>query len=297
MLTLHFLQVTKSAMETSYILSSDESELLLAFETASSLEKLSNVLNKDISNLSRSLNKIAVKLPVVEKQNNRWQLTDLGKRFNQHTRDSIQFQKTLLNQQQFLKIGTNREFAARIIGSSLKELEDLFPKTQLRICAFEQGVEQALTDGLVDIGIDCERPFNPDISYRLCLSEEIVAVCTPEFKKRHMQEFKSGEFFGLPHLLCDRLNPDKILKKSDNRLNIRASFNDISTTRTACLQSLGWAVLPRYTVNREIEEKKLVVVDSTPVGMSNYGIWWLRNRKSIEPLAMKLKNWLEKIEL
>ena len=59
-------------METAYILSSTESELLLAFETASSLEKLSKVLNKDISNLSRTLNKIAGKMPVAEKQNNRW---------------------------------------------------------------------------------------------------------------------------------------------------------------------------------------------------------------------------------
>jgi DNA-binding transcriptional LysR family regulator len=284
-------------METAYILSSDESELLLAFETASSLEKLSKVLSKDISNLSRSLNKIANKIPVVEKQNNRWQLTEIGKRLNQHTRDSIQFQKTLLNHQQFLKIGTNREFASRILGASLKELEELFPKTQLRICAFEQGVEQALTDGLVDIGIDCERPFNPDISYRLCLTEEIVAVCIPDFKKRYQHELKSGDFFGLPHLLCDRLYPDKILKKSDNRLNLKASFNDIATTRAACLQGLGWALLPRYTVKSEIDQKKLVVIDSQSSGTSNYGVWWLRNRKSIEPLSLKLKSWLEAIKL
>lgn len=284
-------------MGTTYILSSDESELLLAFETASSLEKLSKVLNKDVSNISRSLNRIADKVPVAEKQNNRWQLTEIGKRLNQHTRDSIQFQKTLLNHQQFLKIGTNREFSSRIMGSSLKELEELFPKTQLRICAFEQGVEQALQDGLIDIGIDCERPFNPDISYRLYLTEDIVAVCTPDFKKKYQQELKSGDFFGLPHLLCDRLYPDKILKKSDNRLNLRASFNDIATTRAACMQGMGWALLPRYTVNSEIDEKKLVVIDSQASGTSSYGVWWLRNRKSVEPLALKLKNWLETIKL
>ena len=202
-----------------------------------------------------------------------------------------------MNHQQFLKIGTNREFASRIIGSSLGELEDIFPKTQLRICAFEEGVEKALTDGLVDIGIDCERPFNPDISYRICLSEDIVAVCTPDFKKKYLQEFKSGDFFGLPHLLCDRLYPDKILKKSDNRLNIRASFNDIATTRTACLTSMGWALLPRYTINSEIDEKKLVIIDSQTSGISNYGVWWLRNRKSIEPFAHKLKSWLEAIKI
>ncbi len=101
----------------------------------------------------------------------------------------------------------------------------------------------------------------------------------------------------LPHLLCDRLYPDKILKKSDNRLHLRASFNDIATTRAACLQSLGWALLPRYTVKSEIDEKKLVVIDSQSSGVSNYGVWWIRDRKSIEPLALNLKSWLETIKL
>lgn len=47
----------------------------------------------------------------------------------------------------------------------------------------------------------------------------------------------------------------------------------------------------------EIDEKKLVVIDSQSAGASNYGVWWLRNRKTIEPLALKMKDWLETIKL
>lgn len=284
-------------MKTTYILTSDESELLLAFEIASNLEKLSQALNKDISNISRALTKIAEKIPVVEKQNNRWKLTELGKKLNQHTRDSILFQNTLLNQQIFLKIGTNREFAAHILGPSIKELGEIFHKTQLRLCAYEHGVEQALTDGLIDIGIDCERPFSPDISYKLCLTEDIVMVCTPEFKKKHLQDIEDQAFFNLPHLLCDRLNPDKLLKSSNNKLNILASFNDISTTRAACLQGIGWAILPKYAVSLELDQKKLVIANSHSIGKSQYGIWWLRSRKNLEPMVNELKKWLETIEI
>ncbi|MES2801388.1 MAG: LysR family transcriptional regulator [Bdellovibrionota bacterium] len=276
-----------------HILSSEESELLLAFESASSLEKIAEAIGKDISNVSRSLTKISEKLPVVEKQNNRWQLTDLGKRLNERTRDSIQFQKTLVNQQNFLRIGTNREFASRILGSRLQELIELFPNTQLRICAFEAGVENALLNGQVDIGIDCERPFSPDISYKICLTEDIIAVCAPKFKKMHLKDLKDGEFFNQPHLLCDRLYPDRIFKKLDNKLNVIASFNDIATTRAACLEGFAWALLPRYTVQTELDLKSLVQIDYPNVGQSNYGVWWARTRKSIEPSALKLKDWLK----
>lgn len=280
-------------LKTTHVLSSEESELLLAFESASSLEKISEIIGKDISNISRSLTKISDKLPVVEKKNNRWQLTDLGKRLNEHTRDSIQFQKTLLNQQQFLKIGTNREFASRILGPRIQELTKIFPNTHLRICAFEAGVETALLNGQIDIGIDCDRPFSPEISYKLCLKEEIVAVCTPEFKKNHLKHLKEGDFFSQPHLLCDRLYPDRIFKKSDNTLNVIASFNDIATTRAACLEGFAWALLPRYSVQTELDLKRLVKIGYPNVGESNYGVWWIRARKSNEPLILKLLEWLK----
>lgn len=63
-------QVRFWIMETAYILTSDESELLLAFKRPQTLKNFHIILNKDFSNLSRALNKIASKLPVDEKQNN-----------------------------------------------------------------------------------------------------------------------------------------------------------------------------------------------------------------------------------
>ena len=280
-----------------FLLTTSELELLMAFESATSLENISQFLGKDISNVSRSLSKISEKLPVVEKQNNRWCLTDLGKRLNQHTKDSIQFQRSLTSQQSFLKIGTNREFSSRILGSRLEELKLIFPNTQLRICAFEDGTEQPLLNGLIDIGIDCERPHAPDVSYKFSISEKIIAVCTPAFRKTNLKNINKDRITSLPHLLCDRLYPDRLLKRSDNKLNVTASFNDIATTRAACLNHSGWALLPQYAVQKELNEKTLMQLDIPDITGSNYGIWWLRSRKFLEPSAMNLKNWLSKIDL
>lgn len=283
--------------KNTFILSSEECELLVAFESAPSLEKLSEYVGRDVSGVSRALSRIAAKIPVIEKQSSRWVLTEQGRQLNQHTRDSINFQRTLFQKQAGLRIGTNREFASRILGKQLPSLIELFPDSQIRIMSFEVGTEQALLDGKIDIGIDCERPFSPDISYKIAIKEPIVAVCSPKFKKSGLKELNGKSFFGLPHLLCDRLAPDRILFKSDNVLNIIASFNDIATTRAACEKGLGWALLPTYAVREELESGSLVEIPLADGGESSYGVWWLRGRKRVEPVALALQAWLKKIDL
>lgn len=284
-------------MRNGFLLTSDECELLIHFETASSLERLASSVGRDTSNVSRALNRIAGKLPVIEKQGNRWVLTELGRQMNQHARDSIQFQQSLSQKQSWLRIGSNREFSSRILAVHLNKLNELFPGSKLRISAFESGTEQALLEGQIDIGIDCDRPFSPEISYRLAVKEPIVAVCSPEFKKTHAKAIKDGTFFGLPHLLCDRLLPDRILSHSENNLNVHASFNDIASTRAACVAGLGWALLPTYAISSELDARTLVEIPSVGGGESSYGVWWPRARKYLEPSAQKLREWLKTVEL
>ncbi|MBX3034571.1 MAG: LysR family transcriptional regulator [Bdellovibrionaceae bacterium] len=280
-----------------FILTSEECELLLAFEMATNLESLAELVGRDISNVSRAINRMSARLPVVEKSGKKWVLTAQGRELIQHTRDSIHFQRALFQKQASLRIGTNREFAARVLGENLDKLRALFPDTQLRISAFEAGVEDALISGTIDLGIDCERPLSPDISYRSIVKEPIIAVCSPAFRKKHASDWKKGNFFSLPHLLCDRLSPDKIMNKSDNQLNVLASFNDIATTRRACEKGAGWALLPSYAVRLELESGTLEQIPSAGGGESNYGVWWLRGRKYLGVSAENLQGFLRKVDL
>lgn len=280
-----------------FTLSSDQCELLLAFETAPTLNALAASMGRDISVVSRSLARIAEKLPVVEKQAGRWILTEMGRRLNQHTRDSLQFQNSLSQKQELLKIGTNREFAARIIGPRLKELIDLFPQTQLTIHSYERGTEEPLMSGLIDIGFDCERPFAPEIAYKLFIDEHIVAVCQPRFFRKNAALIRDGELARLPHLLCDRLFPDRILEMSENRMEILARFNDIATARAACVAGLGWALLPLYAVRKEISARELQVVETMKRGGSKYGVWWLRSRVNLRPQVERLSVWMKTVEI
>lgn len=64
-------------LKTSF--STEQLQLLAAFEQAETLQQLSQVLYRDTSVLSRQLQRLAELAPVVEKYDRRWQVTDLGK--------------------------------------------------------------------------------------------------------------------------------------------------------------------------------------------------------------------------
>jgi nicotinamidase-related amidase len=71
-------------------LSSEQLELLLAFEANDSLSALAGQLYRDPSVISRQLQKLAEALPVLSKERGRWKITPLGLRINQLTRKFLE---------------------------------------------------------------------------------------------------------------------------------------------------------------------------------------------------------------
>ena len=278
-------------------LTSDDCELLLEFEQHPSLQELCVRMGRDHSIIARALKRLSEKFPVVDKKAGKWALTDLGRKVNESSRSALANQITTLNEQSVLRIGTNREFASQVIAVDFKALRKLFPKTNLSIHTFEQGTESALLQGHIDIGFDCDRPYSPDISYKLIVDEPIFAVASKEFVKAHKKQIIDDNYLALPHLLCERLHPDKILSRYDNLLNIEARFNDIATTREVCVQGAGWALLPAYAIKREIEAGKLQKIDDKAFGKSKYGVWWLRSRPHLKETCDILIQWLNSQKL
>ena len=63
-------------------ITSEQMELLLAFETAGNLESLADHIAKDPSVVSRNLQKLASQAPVIAKVGGRWRITPLGRQLN-----------------------------------------------------------------------------------------------------------------------------------------------------------------------------------------------------------------------
>ncbi len=81
-----------------FILTSDQLELLLAFENARGLGHLAELMARDPSVVSRNLQRIAEDRPVLKKVKGRWEITPLGIQVNQQTRAYLEEQKKLVSQ-------------------------------------------------------------------------------------------------------------------------------------------------------------------------------------------------------
>jgi DNA-binding transcriptional LysR family regulator len=277
-----------------FLLSAEESELLLAFEKMGNIEATARALRKDASGVSRQLSAIAKKCSALEKRNGRWMITEIGRAFNSLARNVIQAQHGLMESRPSLVIGTNREFGSRVIGPDFLSLQKALPNTQLSIFTFENGTEEALLKGKVDIGFDCGRPFDPAIAYKLLVPEPIVIVSTRAFLRKYRKEISEKRLYRVPHLLCDRLSPDKIFSERENKIHIKATFNDIATARAACLAGAGWSLLPRYSVEKELQEGTLEIIEARKSGEAHYGLWWPRMRQFPPDIFSALFCWLKK---
>lgn len=80
-----------------FTLTSDQLELLLAFENAQGLNHLSELMARDPSVVSRNLQKIAEDHPVLKKVKGRWEITPLGVRINEQTRAYLEEHTKLLS--------------------------------------------------------------------------------------------------------------------------------------------------------------------------------------------------------
>ncbi len=78
-------------------LTSEQLELLLAFESASGLGHLAEMMARDPSVVSRSLQRIAEGYPVLKKVKGRWEITPLGVQLNQRTRIYLEDQAKLFS--------------------------------------------------------------------------------------------------------------------------------------------------------------------------------------------------------
>ncbi len=265
-----------------FLLNDTEAELLLQFESSPSLEGLAQAVGRDMTVVSKQLKRIAEKAEVLMKVSGRWRLTEKGKSFNQATRDFLRAQNAVLSEKYHLRIGTNREFAARILSKNITSLQKYLESATLEVRALERGTESALLAGEIDIAFDCGKPYSPEIKYNQIKKEPIVAVAAPTFIKKFGEVENVNELLRLPHIFCERLKIDRITYVNSNVENIVVHTNDIASARTMATEGIGWALLPEYAVHTEIKKNLLKEIFKQKFDQEKYGVWRLRTRHHIQ---------------
>jgi DNA-binding transcriptional LysR family regulator len=277
-----------------FLISSQECELLLAFECKSNLQELSELFNKDISVLSRNLKSIAKKSDLLEKQHGRWVLTDKGKALNAWSREAMYSQRLSLERQKSLKIAATREFASRILLPQARGLigdEDI----SVSIISSDAGIERLILAGQADFGFDCGRPYSPSIAFKRIVRERFVTIAAPIFIERsHIADFSNLK--DKDHLRFMR-NEGAVWDLDVEASHYFGTFSDMASLREACKLGFGWAVIPYYAVKKELNEGSLVEVLGKEFADQKFGVWWLRERKNIAAWVERAAKWLEQQEL
>lgn len=273
-------------------LTSTELELLLHFEANSSLESLSQALGRDPTVISRQLKKISEKGDYLMKSSRRWKITEAGKKLNQATKDFLLAQEKIHLSQLHITIGSTREFCSRILVPNIESLKQTLGVSSISIISSDGSIESLLLQGKIDLGFDCERPYSPEVRYKQVLNEPISPVVAKSNYKQYkgIKKFKELEKF--PHILCGRLNPDAISKTAFTLKESPEFTNDIAIARELCLAGTSWALLPHYVVKEEIKNNKLKVIADISFNYVKFGVWCLRERKTIASIYQKAIQWL-----
>lgn len=271
-----------------FALAADECELLVLLEQRGSLAEVARAFRKDLSVISRRLAAIARKAPVLEKHGGRWKLTAAGVQLNRWTVDAISGQRRVLRQQHSLRIGATREFAARVLVPGWLSLFPEEDEVVVTLRTYEDGIENAILVGEVDLGFDCGRPNDPAIAFTFGAREPFSVVASRTFLRRHRAS-RFQELTRLPHVLYGRAAPTLAKEPSSVRLVV----NDIACAREAVVHGLGWAILPTYCVRAELDAGVLVTVPGPAVADERFGVWVLREHEASRAWVARAIAWLK----
>ncbi|MGQ0507075.1 MAG: LysR family transcriptional regulator [Myxococcaceae bacterium] len=264
----------------------------MAFEEARTLAKLARVRGRDLSVVSRQLQAIAKKAPVLEKARGRWVLTALGQQFAQWGHAAHAAQQAILQQRSRLRLAATREFSARVLIPHLRSLlGDDWERLTVQVKTHDDGVEATLLQGEADLGFDCGRPESPSVRFRRVGREPLCVVASPKLLKHHRVRAPE-DLLASPHLHYARLPAVRVLKLEHELPEVVAIFSDIASARAACVTGLGWAVLPTYTVRDELSAGVLQAIEWRGVEHELFGVLWVRGSALGETWGPRGASWL-----
>ena len=284
--------------EPEFLISSEDCRLLLVLEMTGSVRRTANALRRDVSVVSRQISDLARVAPLVEKINGRWRVSTIGRKMNTWSRDAILSQQRVLKTASALRIATPREFAARVLVPGLKDFTASDPDLQIVLATSDDGVECQLMNGQADLGFACGTPRDPSIKFHRVTPEPFVVVASQRlFGKAGTSKFKDLPNF--PYIRHNLFNKVELPFPMES-LKTQILFNDWAGVRSASIAGLGWALMPRYTVELEILAGELIEI-KPPKGRTiepeHYGVWWLRERTGLEPWVRRAVEWLKQQKL
>jgi DNA-binding transcriptional LysR family regulator len=279
----------------------DECVVLKAIRDSNSLREAAFLLNCDPAGLARRVQKISKQTGYLQKVSNHWRVTSRGLDLVIWVEESIEAQKKILAFKQTLRIASTTWFSEEVVVPNLNALKNSIGEgTSFSFTVPEISFEQSLTHGIVDFVIVCHAPENPEIEHRQITKEEWIVIVPPTWEKIFKDKKDDAAILDAlslkPLLRHSSLNLSSFMPITERQLDFTASFDNLISIRACVREGLGWSIVPKLLVNRDLKDKKVIQL---PYGLHvqdrKVCVWWLRNRDSIKQKANKLSSAVKEI--
>jgi DNA-binding transcriptional LysR family regulator len=262
----------------------EELRLLTLLSEELTVKKVAERVRRDQTTVTRQLNQLSQKHPVLQKNEGMWKLTPFGHEVAKYSRKMLNEQRSLVNLPRNIRIGTTKEFSEWVLAPKLSKIISAYKSSfQISVLSEVGSFESALMDGKIDFVLSCGKPIDPTIKFKRLKSFPMLCVHHKRFQGKGGPEM----LMTLPAVEHTGLTVKSLLPNLPNYPTVVAQFDHISGVRGAVRAGLGWAILPQYSVFRDVEEGTLFEIPMT--GLSDikeeFSLWYMRDYSNLDKLA------------
>jgi len=182
------------------------------------------------------------------------------------------------------------------VSRYLHEFSSAYPEATVQLeCHHSHKVLGAVLAGDADVGILSFPPHDPELTVVALKAEPMVLVCHPHHRLARRKVIKPSELRGEPFVafepaLMIRKAIDRALRHHGVQIQVILEFDNIDTIKQAIVGGQGVSILPRPTIQAEVEMGTLVAI---PIGIPDLvrplGIIHARHR----PLSPTVQRFIE----
>jgi DNA-binding transcriptional LysR family regulator len=277
-----------------FIISSDDCLILKAFNETQSLREAALLLKCDPAGLTRRVQNISNEYGLIQKVNNRWQLTGEGKALVAWTESSIQSQKKTLSGKNTIRIASTMWFAEQVLIPKFSKLKKAFDQNiSFSFSVPNKNFESVLIEGSADFVIACHPPESPEIEHKKVCEEKWMIIVPASWKLKSnipITELRNRPFIRNSEMNTYLFIPELAHFEQESEI----IFDNLIGIRTALKEGLGWSIVPKLLVQEYFNKEELTEI-SYDLVMNDRKVclWWMRNSQGSRKISPKLNHWLK----
>lgn len=266
-----------------------------AFNQTSTLRGAAALLGVDPPALVRKVQRISEEHGYLQKNGNRWSVTESGRRVAAWTDEIVNSQKVLLDERPRVRIAAFTWLAEEMLIPHFDRLQVELGKSYLWSFNMTAGnLETELIQGRTDFVIQGHAPTDPSVAYRKIKAFPWIAIAPIKWRKeisRIPEKELSSYLMEKPFIRHTQVNPTEALGFKISQLAPLA-VDSVIGVRSGVANGIGWGIVPTMATQSLIKDDRVLHLNMPTNIEDHVSVWWLRSRKDLSRAITPLYRWI-----